>query len=53
MTVNGELGLALHADGHRMSVISFVTDGERILDVYSVLNPEKLQGMQHWGRVMR
>jgi RNA polymerase sigma-70 factor (ECF subfamily) len=53
ITVNGELGLALYGDGHLTSVISFVTDGERILDVYSVLNPEKLQGMQQWGRLVR
>jgi RNA polymerase sigma-70 factor (ECF subfamily) len=53
ITVNGELGLALYGDGHLMSVISFVTDGERIFEAYSVLNPEKLQGMQQWGRVVR
>lgn len=42
ITVNGEVGLALYGDGHLVSVISVVTDGARILGVYSVLNPEKL-----------
>jgi RNA polymerase sigma-70 factor (ECF subfamily) len=40
--VNGELGLALYSAGHLISVISMVIDGQRILGVYSVLNPEKL-----------
>lgn len=40
--VNGELGLALYAGGHLLSVITVVTDGQRILDVFSVLNPDKL-----------
>jgi hypothetical protein len=28
-----------------ISVMSFVTDGEQILGVYSVLNPDKLRGV--------
>lgn len=42
ITVNGEPGLALYGDGHLISVISVLTDGARILGIYSVLNPEKL-----------
>lgn len=42
ITVNGEPGLALYGDGHLISVISLLTDGARILGIYSVLNPEKL-----------
>ena len=40
--VNGELGLQIR-DGERLtSVMSIVTDGERIHAVYVVVNPEKL-----------
>jgi RNA polymerase sigma-70 factor (ECF subfamily) len=45
IVVNGETGLAIRADGHLVSVMSLVTDGERILGVYSVLNPDKLRGV--------
>jgi RNA polymerase sigma-70 factor (ECF subfamily) len=41
-SVNGEPALALWAEGKLFSVISVRTDGLRILDVYTVLNPEKL-----------
>jgi hypothetical protein len=41
-TVNGEAALAIRAAGALFSVISVRTDGARILDVYTVLNPEKL-----------
>lgn len=40
--VNGEAGLALYVEGHLLSVISIQTDGTRILDVFSTLNPDKL-----------
>jgi RNA polymerase sigma-70 factor (ECF subfamily) len=40
--VNGETGLLLYLDGALLSVMSFATDGERILAVHNVLNPEKL-----------
>lgn len=41
--VNGEAGLALYyADGRLLSVMSIQTDGARILDVFSTLNPDKL-----------
>ena len=41
--VNGEAGLALYFDGQLMSVMSIQTDGARILDVFSTLNPDKLR----------
>jgi RNA polymerase sigma-70 factor (ECF subfamily) len=41
-TVNGEAGLCIF-DGDRLAaVMSIATDGERILDVYAVVNPDKL-----------
>jgi RNA polymerase sigma-70 factor, ECF subfamily len=40
--VNGEPALAIRADGTLFSVITVRTDGLRILDVYTVLNPSKL-----------
>lgn len=41
--VNYEPGLAVHADGRLFSVLSVRTDGVRILDAFTVLNPEKLR----------
>ena len=41
-SVNGEPALALRADGKLLSVMTVRTDGVRILDVYAVLNPDKL-----------
>ncbi|MGC3979723.1 MAG: RNA polymerase sigma-70 factor [Steroidobacteraceae bacterium] len=40
--VNGETGLALYFEGRLIAVISIRTDGARILEVFSILNPEKL-----------
>jgi RNA polymerase sigma-70 factor, ECF subfamily len=40
--VNGEPALALRAEGTLFSIITVRTDGMRILDVYTVLNPDKL-----------
>ena len=41
-TVNGETGLCIR-DGSRLTAtISIATDGERILAVYAVVNPDKL-----------
>jgi RNA polymerase sigma-70 factor (ECF subfamily) len=45
VTVNDEPGLALFSRGQLLSIISVVTDGVRILDVLSVLNPEKLRSV--------
>jgi RNA polymerase sigma-70 factor, ECF subfamily len=49
-TVNGETGLCVR-DGNRLTaVMSIVTDGERILAVYAVVNPEKLDSsVDHVG----
>jgi RNA polymerase sigma-70 factor, ECF subfamily len=41
-SVNGEPALAVRAEGQLFSVITVRTDGMRILDVYTVLNPDKL-----------
>jgi RNA polymerase sigma-70 factor, ECF subfamily len=41
-TVNGETGLCIR-DGHRLvATMSIATDGERIVAVYAVVNPDKL-----------
>jgi len=45
IAVNGETGIALRVDGRLLSVMSLATDGQRILGVYSVLNPDKLRGV--------
>ena len=45
VTVNREPGVALLVAGRLISVTSLLTDGARILGVYSVLNPEKLRGV--------
>ncbi|MGH8200810.1 MAG: RNA polymerase sigma-70 factor [Steroidobacteraceae bacterium] len=41
-SVNGEPALAVRAEGKLFSVITVRTDGMHILDVYTVLNPDKL-----------
>jgi RNA polymerase sigma-70 factor (ECF subfamily) len=46
VVVNGEAGIAALFDGHLISVISILTDGQRILGVYSILNPDKLRGFE-------
>jgi RNA polymerase sigma-70 factor (ECF subfamily) len=40
--INNEAGLAIQVGGRVFSVISIRTDGNRILDVFTVLNPDKL-----------
>ena len=45
IVVNGETGLALRVDGRLVAVMSFVTDREQILGMYSVLNPDKLRAV--------
>jgi RNA polymerase sigma-70 factor (ECF subfamily) len=45
IVVNGETGLAVRLDGQLVAVMSFATDGRRIYGLYSVLNPDKLQGV--------
>jgi RNA polymerase sigma-70 factor (ECF subfamily) len=43
--VNGEPGLLRYVDGRLESAQSFVTDGERIVAIYTVRNPDKLAGV--------
>src|SRR5262245_47092609 len=45
VSINGEAGLLWRLDGRPVSVISIDTDGERILGVYTVVNPDKLKGI--------
>ena len=41
-TINGELGMLRYLDGELESVNAVVTDGERIVAIYGVRNPDKL-----------
>jgi RNA polymerase sigma-70 factor, ECF subfamily len=41
--INGEAGLIIRLDGRLDSILSIDTDGMRILAVYNILNPQKLQ----------
>jgi len=43
--VNGEAGLLRYVDGALESAQAFVTDGERIVAIYAVRNPDKLAGI--------
>jgi RNA polymerase sigma-70 factor (ECF subfamily) len=42
VSVNGEPGFALYFENRLVSVMSIRTDGAHILDVFAILNPEKL-----------
>jgi|SRR6185312_12868074 len=42
-TVNGEPGLLQFTDGKLTGALTLVTDGLRILEIYSVRNPDKLR----------
>ena len=42
-SINGETGLVIRDGGRLTATMSIATDGERILAVYAVVNPEKLQ----------
>ena len=42
-SVNGETGLVIRDGGRLTATMSIATDGERILAVYAVVNPDKLQ----------
>lgn len=44
--VNGETGLCVRTDGVITAVLSIVSDGERIHEVYAVVNPDKLASQQ-------
>jgi RNA polymerase sigma-70 factor (ECF subfamily) len=41
-TINGEAGVLRYVDGQLESAQAFVTDGERIVSIYAVRNPDKL-----------
>ena len=43
--VNGEPGLLRYVDGQLESAQAFVTDGERIVAIYAIRNPDKLVGI--------
>ena len=43
--IRGEAGLIIRLDGRLDSILSIDTDGMRILAVYNILNPQKLQGI--------
>lgn len=42
VTINGEAGVLRYIDGQLESAQAFVTDGERIVSIYAVRNPDKL-----------
>ena len=42
ITVNGEPGTAVIYQGRLFCVLTLRTDGVRILDVFAILNPDKL-----------
>ena len=41
-TINGEVGVCLRDGDHLIATMSIATDGEQILAVYAVVNPDKL-----------
>jgi RNA polymerase sigma-70 factor (ECF subfamily) len=41
-TINDEAGLEIFSRGKPLSIVTIRTDGHRILDVFSILNPDKL-----------
>ena len=43
--VNEELGAVVMMDGRLFSILSFVTDGQRVCGIYNVRNPDKLGGV--------
>ena len=43
--INGEPGLLRYLDGKIDAAFSLVTDGARVLEVYTVRNPDKLKGL--------
>jgi RNA polymerase sigma-70 factor (ECF subfamily) len=45
VTVNGEPGVATLLENRLFAVMALRTDGRRILDVYAILNPDKLKGI--------
>jgi RNA polymerase sigma-70 factor (ECF subfamily) len=45
VAVNGEPGVAAFYQGQLFSVLTIRTDGQRILDIYTILNPDKLRAV--------
>ena len=45
-TINGEPGMLGFVDGVLASAHSFVTDGERIVSIFSMLNPDRLAAIK-------
>ena len=45
--VNSETGLCLRVNGRITAIMSIVTDGDRIHEVYAVVNPDKLGTLSH------
>jgi RNA polymerase sigma-70 factor (ECF subfamily) len=45
VTVNGEPGFAVFYRDRLFSILTIETDGERILGVYSIMNPDKLRAV--------
>ena len=45
VVLNGEAAVVALVEGRILSAMSILTDGERILGVYSILNPDKLRGI--------
>ncbi len=43
--INGEPGLLRYVDGRIESAQAFVTDGQHIVEIYTVRNPDKLAGI--------
>jgi RNA polymerase sigma-70 factor (ECF subfamily) len=48
VTMNGEAGIAVFFEGKPFSAMTIRTDGQKILDVYSILNPDKLRDFEHF-----
>lgn len=46
VAVNGTAGLLSYVDNRLDSVIDLVTDGNRITDIHTVRNPDKLEGIR-------
>ncbi|MBG9388449.1 RNA polymerase sigma-70 factor [Caenimonas aquaedulcis] len=44
-TINGQPGLVRYFDGQVESVLSCETDGERVVGIYAMRNPDKLAGV--------
>ena len=46
VAVNGEPGVAVFYKGQFFAVMTIRTDGAHILDVYGILNPDKLRAVE-------